>query len=204
MKDISSRIAELTRPTGTEDLLNVHYPEPRLKISSTHAVIVAVVVAVLALGWIFLRHEPEPMAVSALATTPPETDIVVSVVGHVERQGLVTLAVDSRIADALTIAGAFPDADLSSVNLAQKLDDGQQIVVSMAGEVPLAAESGLVSLNGADIVELQSLPGVGEKTAAAIIAHREATGGFSSIEELLDIKGIGPAKFAELSPGVRL
>ncbi|WP_080793774.1 ComEA family DNA-binding protein [Corynebacterium pacaense] len=208
MKDISSRIAELTRPTGTEDLLNVSYPEPRLRIGVKHAVITAAAVAALALGWFLLRQDTEPVAASALVAVAPETEIVVSVVGHVEKQGVVTLPADARIADALTAAGALPDADLASVNLAQKLGDGQQIAVSRVGEAdgqgagPAATDPGLLSLNGADSTQLQSLPGVGEKTAAAIIAHRDSIGGFTSVEQLMEVKGIGPAKFAEISPQV--
>jgi len=97
----------------------------------------------------------------------------------------------------------LPDADLTSLNLAQKLTDGQQLVVPVAGEAPTDVSSG-VSLNSATESELTALPGVGPATAAAIVAHRESTGGFGSVEQLLDVRGIGPAKFESLRDQVTL
>lgn len=234
--DIAARLRDLTRPTGTEDLLDVEYPTPRFTISLRHAALVAAVAAV-GMGGVYLWQDdtPDPVTVTALAqpsitTTASEADvgIVVSVIGHVTRPGLVTLPSGARVADALAAAGAFPDAELTALNLAQVLEDGVQIVVVAQGMEPPATagspgvrdpdgtpgmtgiagggtgEGGLIPLNSATAVELQTLPGVGEKTAQAIIQHREATGGFSSVDDLLEVKGIGPSKFAQLSGAVTL
>lgn len=241
--DIASRLRELTRPTGTEDLLDVDYPTPRFSISLRHAG-VAVLVAGLGVGaWFLFQEEVEdPVTMAALAqpgtevSTPKleDTGIVVSVMGHVTRPGLVTLPADARVADALAAAGALSDAELSFLNLAQVLEDGVQIVVVPqdhdAGPMPgippagvpvesfglvgggaasggrgdMGSAGGQVSLNKATATELLTLPGVGEKTAQMILDYRESNGGFAAVDELLNIKGIGPAKFAQLSEVVTL
>lgn len=158
------------------------------------------------------------------APAEPTEHLVVSVMGNVEHPGLVTLTAGARVADALAIAVLKPDAELLALNQARKLSDGEQIYVPRVGEelppalmMPSPLEpmeptsgagsangtgslggGGVVNLNTADVAELNKLPGVGEKTAQAIIAHREAIGGFRSIEQLLEVKGIGPSKFEKM------
>lgn len=126
--------------------------------------------------------------------------------------GLVTLNQGSRVADALDIAQPLDHADLLQLNLAQVLVDGQQLHVVAIGEGPAVPggdggavdAAGQISLNGASAAELVTLPGVGEATAAAIIAHREANGPFQKVEDLMQVKGIGPAKFEAIAPLVGL
>lgn len=154
------------------------------------------------------------------------TSIVVSVVGEVEQPGLITLAPNARVADALDNAGLKPQAATLGLNLAQKLVDGEQILVphvddpAAAIAQPMvgggASTSGVVggatgggargklSINRATATELTTLSGVGEKTAQAIVAYRESHGGFSTIEQLQEVKGIGPAKFSALAEEVTL
>lgn len=143
------------------------------------------------------------------AQADPEEDLVVHVGGEVEEAGLYTLPPGSRVSDAVEAAGgALPEADLDLLNLARPLVDGEQILVGLpqpeGGPGPSGEES-TVSLNQADQAELETLPGIGEKKATAILAHREALGGsFTSVEDLLDVKGIGPSTFEELEPLVTL
>ncbi|ANE04578.1 ComEA family DNA-binding protein [Corynebacterium crudilactis] len=211
--DIAARLKGLTQPTGTEDLMRVNYPTPRFQISLKHAIIVCIIVMVALAGWFLSRDKPAaPPTMAALAETyqtpAPSSKLVVSVVGHVSKPGLVTLAEGSRVADALGVAGALPDADLTALNLAQVLIDGTQIHVLAIGEAPpqeahgepSGSSSGLISLNTATLADLVSLPGVGEKTAQTILDFRDTNGGFSSVEDLLQVKGIGPSKFEQLSP----
>ncbi|MHB9052960.1 MAG: helix-hairpin-helix domain-containing protein [Thermoleophilia bacterium] len=139
----------------------------------------------------------------------------VHVVGAVTNPGLYEIAAGSRAADALAKAGGpTPAADLNQINLAAKLADGQQLVVPEKGAAGAAAAgtagasgaagsgtSGApqpVNLNSATLEQLNSLDGIGPKTAQKIIDYREAHGGFKSIEELLEVPGIGPAKFDQI------
>jgi competence protein ComEA len=168
---------------------------------------------------------PKPGSAAPAAEGP----VVVSVVGLVHKPGLVTLAPGARVADALTAAGGTVDgADLIGLNMARRVTDGEQIIVGIApapGQpaamgssigsattVPTDAPatdgkgptpSGLVDLNTATVEELDTLPGVGPVTAAAIVAWREANGKFTSVDQLADVDGIGPARLEKLRALVR-
>ncbi|MDT5240414.1 MAG: competence protein ComEA [Mycobacterium sp.] len=152
----------------------------------------------------------------------PDGPVVVSVVGLVHRPGLVTLTSGARIADALTAAGGTLDgADLIGLNMARPVSDGEQIVVGIAsppgapssmgssitappGQSPApggdggAAPPGLVNLNTATPEELDALPGVGPVTASAIVGWRDANGRFTTVEQLGEVDGIGPARLEKL------
>lgn len=206
---VSQRLAELTRPTGEEDLMAVDYPEPRIAVAPKQAAAAVGAVLVLVAGWFVARDtEPEPDWETAEIPAAAPTSVVVSVVGAVAQPGLVTLDEGARVADALTHARPLPEAELLSLNLAQVLADGQQIVVPAQGDAPPppagAASFTGISLNTASAQELTELPGVGEATAAAIVAHRESIGAFTSVDQLLDVKGIGPAKFDAIKELVSL
>lgn len=148
-------------------------------------------------------------------------ELVVHVDGQVQRPGVVVLPAGARVADAIEAAGgALPDTELAGVNLARPLVDGEQVLVgidpppgSAAAPNPVAgapgapaspAAGGLVSLNSADLAGLDTLPGVGPVTAQSIIDWRTANGGFSSVEELIEVDGIGEATLARIAPHVTL
>ncbi|MFA5801469.1 MAG: ComEA family DNA-binding protein [Thermoleophilia bacterium] len=134
----------------------------------------------------------------------------VHIIGAVARPGLYEAEPGSRVADALALAGGpTPAADLNQVNLAAKIADGQQLVVPETGAagaaVTGAGGSGAsgaagqpVNLNSATQAQLEELDGVGPKTAQKIIEYRDAHGGFKSIEEMMEVPGIGPAKFEQI------
>ncbi|MDK8879986.1 ComEA family DNA-binding protein [Corynebacterium sp. MSK008] len=210
------RLQELTRPTGEEDLLSVRYPAPRVSVPVKPAAAAVIALLVVVGAWAVLRGgggADEDVSWEQVAS-PTEVSgvVVVAVVGEVANPGLMTLNEGSRIADALQIAEPLPHADLLAHNQAQLLVDGQQIHVQAIGAAPPAdgtagaapAESGTVSLNSASASELTALPGVGEATAAAIVAHREANGPFTTVEQLMDVRGIGPAKFEAMRDMVGL
>lgn len=147
------------------------------------------------------------LAPPSTSTTRPTTGIVVHVAGWVESPGLVQLDEGARVGDALAAAGGVrPGASLAAVNLAQSLGDGEQIFVpGPAGSVggaeqgPTADDGdGLVHLNTADVTALEQLPGVGPVLAERILAHREEMGPFRSVEDLLEVSGIGEAKLASI------
>jgi competence protein ComEA len=146
-------------------------------------------------------------------TAGPATTVTVDVAGKVRRPGIAVLDAGARVVDALEAAGgARPGVDLSTLNLARVLVDGEQILVGRPtaappappGSVPTpgAAPVALVDLNRATQAELETLPEVGPVTAAAILAWRDEHGGFSAIDELLEVDGIGDATLAQIAPHV--
>jgi competence protein ComEA len=150
------------------------------------------------------------------ATSAPAR-IVVDVTGKVRRAGIVVLRQGDRVIDALRAAGgARPGTDLDALNLARVLTDGEQIVVGEVGPGAAVAApgseasasgspvAGLVDINTADQTTLESLPEVGPVTASAIIAWRTQHGGFTSVDQLLDVDGIGDATLAQLTPFVTI
>ncbi|WP_245857972.1 ComEA family DNA-binding protein [Mumia flava] len=132
--------------------------------------------------------------------------VVVDVTGKVRRPQVVSLPTGSRVMDAVEAAGgARRGADLSSLNLARVLVDGEQVVVGLeAVAAPVGGASGAgtapapVNLNTATAEDLDTLPGVGPVTAQAILDWRSENGSFSSVEQLLDVSGIGEATLDEL------
>jgi competence protein ComEA len=144
------------------------------------------------------------------STTTIASSIVVYVAGAVAAPGVYTLTSSARITDAVAAAGgAAADADLDVVNLAAVVKDGERIYVPKVGEAipPVIGDPGVVAdttpagpvnINFATADQLDVLPGVGPTTAAAIIAHREQHGPFQTVEQLGDVRGIGPAKLDAL------
>jgi competence protein ComEA len=162
----------------------------------------AAVAGAVALGAAYLvwDSKPDPVTVPALVSTAASghanaAEIVVAVSGQVHRPGLVRLPAGSRVADALQAAGgALPGTDLSAVNLARKLVDGELIAVG----VTVSAEPGPLNLNAATLAQLDALPGVGPVLAQRIIDFRTKRGGFTSVDELRQVDGIGEETFARL------
>jgi competence protein ComEA len=137
--------------------------------------------------------------------------VVVDVTGRVRHPGIAVLRQGARVIDAIRAAGgARPGTDLSELNLARVLADGEQVVVGhSAATAPVstpgpsgAPSVGLVNINTADQTTLEALPEVGPVTAQAIIAWRTENGGFSSVDQLLDVDGIGDATLDQLTPYV--
>ena len=158
----------------------------------------------------------QPSTGSAATTTSGPHTLVVSVAGRVNNPGLVTVPPGARIADALAAAGGVvPGTDLVTLNLAQPLDDGQQILVGVAAPAGAGAVSGgsaaaaapgsaagagvgLVNLNSATATALEALPGVGPVMDKAILDWRTKNGSFRRVEQLSEVSGIGPARLAQL------
>jgi competence protein ComEA len=142
---------------------------------------------------------------STAAQEAPSTDgssIVVDVGGRVRRPGLVTLPLGARVADAIRAAGGpLHRRELSRIDLAARVTDGQLLMVGVASAAGGDGSSpGTVSLSAASLEELETLPGVGPVTAQKIIDWRTAHGGFTSVSQLQQVSGIGPARYSQLSP----
>lgn len=164
------------------------------------------------------RGAPAIIAPPARATPTPSTfsavgGIVVHVAGAVRRPGIIQLPPGARVADALEMAGGpLPRADLDLLNLAALAVDGTQILVPFRGSAapaasvasPAATAGGVVALNSADASVLETVPGLGPVKAGAIVAYRTEIGGFTSIDQLLEVSGIGPATLESIRPFVSL
>jgi competence protein ComEA len=176
-------------------------------------------------GWV-LRTPPStesliPLAAGATAAPSsapqlaPVDGIVVQAAGAVVAPGVYRLPNDARVIDLIDAAGGLaPGADPNRLALAAKVADGERVYVPIVGE-PLPAavgsggakgmgDAGPVDLNTANESDLDALPGIGPATAAAIVAHRDRHGPFTSVDQLLEVRGIGPAKLEQLTGLVRV
>jgi len=152
------------------------------------------------------------------ASSPGQPLLVVYVAGKVRRPGLVRAPTGSRVADVLALAGGpLPGVDLTTLNLARQITDGEQINVGLptqppptkppgttTSSTPSAASTDPVNLNTATLAELDALPGVGPVLAQRILDYRTQNGPFTTIDQLQEVPGVGPKKFDSLKPHVRL
>jgi competence protein ComEA len=178
------------------------------------------VVGLAAVGGVavwYARSLPSPIRVRAGPTAAPTASVrpatvVVHVAGWVRRAGVYELREGRRVIDAIRAAGGpRRGADLGALNLAAILVDAQQVIVPRAERagpaatdpgVPVASASpgvpALVNVNTAGAEELETLPGIGEVLAAAIVAYREEHGPFTSVDQLVDVSGIGEVTLEEI------
>ncbi|WP_432479652.1 helix-hairpin-helix domain-containing protein [Nocardioides sp. GXQ0305] len=212
-------------------------PEPlrgRVALGPAQVAVVAVLVAagLAVTAWWVVRSDPAPVAPvaptapasgSVLATPSDDATptaggdgapVTVDVAGKVRRPGIAVLDAGARVVDALEAAGgARPGVDLSGLNLARLLVDGEQILVGVAAPAaapPVSASPGdpaatggpLVNINTAGLAELETLPEVGPVTAQAIITWRDENGGYTAVDELLEVDGIGEATLEAMAPFV--
>jgi len=152
-----------------------------------------------------------PLAASPSAAPSVAPDVTVHVCGAVRSPGVVTLPAGARVQEAIELAGgATARAELAAVNLAAKVVDGQQIVVPERGASPSAgvaavaapSAGALVNINTASAAELEELDGVGPATAQAIVDYRTEQGPFAAIEDIMNVPGIGDAKFAAMKDSI--
>jgi len=149
-------------------------------------------------------------------------EIILHIVGAIKNPGIVRIKEGSRIVDVIEAAGGITeDADMSKINLAYIVEDGQKIFVpSITDEITeeteyVTSESGdniivdnnegenmMVNINKATQTELETLPGIGPAMALRIIEHREENGNFENIEDIKNVKGIGDAKFENIKNNI--
>ena len=157
-----------------------------------------------------------PAGSGEAAPAPSPTPVLVHVAGAVREPGLYALHSGARVADAIDAAGGeVARADVDALNLAEVVVDGGKVQVPRRGEAaPVASPTSVggdvsssgapVSINTADALELESVPGLGPVKSAAIVEYRDQVGGFTSIEQLLDVSGIGPATLESIRSHVTL
>ena len=178
----------------------------------------AVALVVLVIGW---RSQSgassSPHSYSTGTSTPtsrssaPSPVVVVDVTGAVHRPGVYRLPAGARVQDAVRRAHPLARADMTTVNLAARVTDGEQVIVPRRGPGGATASAAstpdapaVVSLNSATLEQLETLDGIGPALAQRIIDYRTAHGGFRSLEDLDQVSGIGPARLAALRGHVSL
>ena len=226
-------------PDESSDKLRAELPRQRFSRMHVGVVSTLLVLGLITAGWLLLRARPVAVAspgdvvtvaspgdtvntsaptMASVTPSPKGGKIVVHSFGAVRHPGLVRLRENSRVQDAIDAAGGLSGrADPGELNLAQMLNDGQQVLIGTrrdpAGEVRDQSGSGTaegpsatdaLDLNRADQSQLEELPGVGPVTAQAILTWRQLHGRFSRIEELQEVDGIGPKTYAQIAPHVRV
>jgi competence protein ComEA len=167
-------------------------------------------------------HPPSVTNLDAVVSPTVPLEVVAHAAGAVRHPGVYVVDEGARVSDLLAAAGGpLPEADLDRVNLAAPVADGARVYVPAVGQdapppivvgdmggsgaIDGAVDPGrLVDLNRASASELESLPGIGPATSAAIIEHRERNGPFARVEDLLAVRGIGEAKLAALRDRVHV
>lgn len=176
--------------------------------------IIGVFIGLIAAGLLYLSVRTPAGEPVTLVSSPTPEPIVVYVSGAVKLPGVYRLPVESRLVDAVQIAGGFMDgADIAQVNLAKVLEDGEQVVIPGGTQLatpqltiggngllftPTPPGGTKVNINLATMEELDQLPGIGPTAAQKIVQYRTDNGPFLRIEDLLKIPGIGPGIFDEI------
>jgi len=173
--------------------------------------IIAGFVLIISLFMVLRGNTQINAATEIVPITISEPEIFVDVTGAVNNPGVYSLTGRSRVIDAIKAAGdSAPGADLSTINLARVLNDGEQIyvdttVVNSSGHrVSKKVATGPININRATLRQLDSLDGIGPVIAGRIIEYRKKNGSFLTIDDLQKVSGIGAAKFAQIKSKVRI
>lgn len=154
------------------------------------------------------QETPKPL----LSLSPVKQTILVHVAGKVKKPDVYPLLQGSRVADGIKAAGgAKKGVDLSDINLARILIDGEQIYVGYVAAVDRSTPknsvkkySGIVNINRATKAEFDSLVGIGPVIAGKIVTYRNQNGSFMAIEDLLKVSGIGAKTLERIRPRLTL
>ena len=178
----------------------------KIALSIIAAIVLSLSVLIVLRGNTQITAAPEIIPI-----TIAEPEIFVDVTGAVNNPGVYTLTGRSRVIDAIKAAGdSAPGADLSTINLARMLNDGEQIyvdstVVNSSGQrVSKKVSSGPININRATLRQLDALDGIGPVIAGRIIEYRKKNGSFLTIDDLQKVSGIGAARFAQIKSKVRI
>lgn len=183
-----------------------------MKMKPWHLVLLGILFGLLAAGFILLISSPVRGTPVQLPPAPTQAPIAVDVSGAVANPGVYFLETGSRVEDAIQAAGGFlPQAFTESINLAAPLVDGSKVLVPMLKQESSSSQDSQdpqtnepmqtvfpININTASKEMLMELPGIGETKAQAIIDYRNQNGPFTSLEQIQEVSGIGPATFEKL------
>lgn len=190
-----------------------------LHFSSVHKralIALVAIICALSVGVVFRGHSQPIVMPEPIVIAPP--NVTVDIAGGVNSPGVYSLPANSRVIDAITAAGsAQVGTDLSDINLARVIKDGEQIYVEPATTTSNASSKtrsgvarfvkkriGPININRATAAQFESLPGIGPVLAHRIVAYRKVNGPFTAIEDLQKVSGIGTSKFADFKSKVRV
>jgi competence protein ComEA len=228
---------DAVRPDSLDRLRGPRWTFARWTLTPRHVVVLCLILAT-GLTWAgcsVLRSRPQPVPTPSgtlatgspvanapgVTTTPPTasptgtsvaTPVVVHVAGKVRHPGLIRTHTGARVADVLAAAGGpLPGTDLTTLNLARLVTDGEQILVGLPNQPPpptpgaaTTPSTGPVDLNTATLAQREDLPGVGPVLAQRILDYRTQNGPFTSVDQLQEVSGVGAKKFESLKPHVRV
>ena len=214
------RLAQLAASFQADVPVDVPDDEPvvaRRRIDGAHLRVLVTIAAAagVLLTWWLLSERPRTSSPDAVAlssdtasagASPQATtsgELVVDVEGKVRHPGIVTVPAGSRVHDAVEEAGGLRGSvDTSTLNMARVLVDGEQVLVGVepaaSGATGGSGAGARISLGTATLEQLDTLPGIGPVTAQSILDHRAEHGPFTSVDDLLDVKGIGEATLADI------
>lgn len=165
----------------------------------------------------FTENPEETAQVPVREEAETREQIYVYVCGHVNRAGVYAVSENTRMFEVISLAGGVKeDADISGINQAEKVSDGQKIYVPSAEETKQAQEGagpataafskddGLVNINTADSAALQTLTGIGASRAQAIIDYRNENGAFESIDDIKKVAGIKDGMFSRIKDQIKV
>ena len=172
---------------------------------------ISAVVVVISVFIVIRGNMDEVTAPPVVVEQVQAPQIFVDETGAVNTPGVYTLTASSRVIDAIKAAGgSAAGADLSTINLARVLADGEQIYVDAAVtnskgvRIRATKRSGPISINRATVSDFDSLDGIGPVIARRIVEYRKTHGPFMTIEDLQKVSGIGEAKFAQIKSKIRI
>jgi competence protein ComEA len=186
---------------------DLHYSQKQKRA----LLVIGSVLLLFSLFIVFRGNTEASAAPEVIPITVVEPEIFVDVAGAVNKPGVYSLTGKSRVIDAIKAAGdSAPGADLSTINLARILNDGEQIYVDSTVvyrscvRVSKSIHSGPININRATSKQLDALDGIGPVIAQRIVDYRKKNGSFISIDDLQKVSGIGAAKFAQIKAKVRI
>lgn len=198
--------------TKTLDALRLWWRDINFtKKQRTALAVVAIISIALSALFIFRSHPAEAESISneivPKIVAPPL--LIVDVAGEVNKPGVYELAPNARVIDALKAAGgANKMADLSLINLARVVKDGEQIYIekkwSSSSKVRRVSSNGIININRAGVKELDKLPGIGPVLAARIVEYRNSNGPFMSVDDLKKVNGIGGSTLEKFKEKIRV
>lgn len=198
--------------TKTIDALRLWWREINFTSAQRKALAIVGITSVALSAFLIFRPHTSQVVAPTVPTiiTPPM--LVIDVQGEVKSPGVYELPINSRVNDAIKSAGgATKSADLSYLNQARMLKDGEQVYVekkvwvnSGAAKKSVAKSKGILNINRATAKELDQLPGIGPVFAARIIEYRKVNGPFASIEDLRKVQGIGASTLEKFKSKIRV